>query len=261
MATQITPKVFLIARPELLEGLAQYLAYIGAPDWETDPVSGAEIVAEAMGRLCYKSWKPDMNPNVKKIREGSAEYLQNIIKQKHGSVLEHNAYTFILADVSRVVTHELVRHRVGIGYSQESLRYVRLSRGLRYMMPACINENPFARILFQETMDMLESVQQQLSDIFEIDSMTDFKKKKELTSAFRRVAPIGLATHIGMTANARTLRHIIEQRTSRHAEREIRDVFAQVGALMMREVPALFSDYQLELVDGLPEFTTSHPKV
>ena len=66
---------------------------------------------------CYRSWEPGLNPNVRKVPVKDQEaYLQNILKQQHGSVLEHAAASrFVLHNVSRVFTHEIVRHRPGDG--------------------------------------------------------------------------------------------------------------------------------------------------
>ena len=66
----------------------------------------------------------------------------------------------------------------------------------------------------------------------------------EVTSALRRLAPIGLSTDIVWTANLRTLRHVIEMRTSPGAEEELRLVFDQVAQIMTSEVPGLFQDFQ-----------------
>ena len=74
-----------------------------------------------------RPWAPGLNANVSKVREDSAEYLRNILKSGHGSVLEHANFTFLFHNVSRVFTHELVRHRAGAAYSQESMRFVRLT--------------------------------------------------------------------------------------------------------------------------------------
>ena len=123
----VTPEVYLIAETAIHhDGLQSYLGSIGAQDWKTDSTTDAEHLIEFAGRLCYRSFKPGLNANVTKVREGNAEYLANIIKQKHGSVFEHASVSFVFANVSRVFTHELVRHRVGVGISQESMRYVRV---------------------------------------------------------------------------------------------------------------------------------------
>jgi thymidylate synthase (FAD) len=60
------------------------------------------------------------------VRGGNQEYLANIQGQRHGSVFEHASTSIAFLDVSRILTHELVRHRVGTAYSQESQRFVRL---------------------------------------------------------------------------------------------------------------------------------------
>ena len=65
------------------------------------------------------------------------EYLENIKKQGHGSVLEHANYSVLLEGVSRSLTHELVRHRAGFAYSQLSQRYVDESKA-DFVMPAAI---------------------------------------------------------------------------------------------------------------------------
>ena len=70
-----------------------------------------------------------------------------------------------------------------------------------------------------------------------------FAVKKEITSALRRLAPIGLSTDILWTANVRTLRHVIEMRTAPGAEEELRLVFDQVARLMLVEAPNLFQDF------------------
>jgi thymidylate synthase (FAD) len=70
-----------------------------------------------------------------------------------------------------------------------------------------------------------------------------FHVKKEVTSALRRLAPIGLSTDIVWTANARTLRHVIEMRTAEGAEEELRLVFDRIARVMQAEAPDLFQDF------------------
>lgn len=249
----VTPSVFLVAKTSAIE-IDDYLKSIGAPAWVPDDrISGGENLVEAAGRMCYRSWepfntnKPDAtNPNVTRVRKGNAAYLEHILETGHGSVLEHASMTFILKDVSRVVTHELVRHRAGCAYSQESLRYVRLT-DIKASIPDCFATNPEALALFTSTIEHLEFVQSQLAEIFKSDlNGTDFARKKELTSAFRRLAPIGLATSITFTANIRALRHIIRQRTALAAEAEIRLVFKMVAEICKDVYPNFFQDMTIE---------------
>src|SRR5207245_654962 len=75
------------------------------------------------------------------------------------------------------------------------------------------------------------------------DEGVPFHVKKELTSALRRLAPIGVSTDIVWTANVRTLRHVIEMRTAEGAEEELRMVFDEIGSIMQAEAPGLFQDF------------------
>ncbi|MDP3729613.1 MAG: FAD-dependent thymidylate synthase [bacterium] len=260
----IEPKVYLIGETVIREDELQiYLQEVGAPEWATDARTSVEKIAEVMGRLCYRSWKPGLNPNVTKVRQGNEGYLAHILEVGHGSVLEHGVFNFILADVSRVFTHELVRHRVGTAISQESLRFVRLDK-LNFWMPLVFREHPKYEELMKLCVHKIESderFQLQLAEVLEIDKETKFDVKKKLTSAMRRFAPDGLATTIGWSVNPRTLRHVIEMRTAPGAEEEIRLVFGKIAEKVKTHYPNLFSDYEVEIVDGLPWYKTKNKKV
>jgi thymidylate synthase (FAD) len=215
--------------------------------------SDAERLIEYAARRCYLSFTPGLNPNVVAIRRDSRLYHENILKQAHGSVLEHANVTFAIEFVSRVFTHELVRHRVGIAYSQESLRYVRLTN-LKFRIPECIEINPEAKALFLEAVSYLETCQQQLAKLFAIDDTKDFAGKKILTSAFRRIAPIGLATGIVVTCNFRTLRWLIEHRSTQAAEEEIREVMGMLAQIAVKHWPFVFGDFTEEQGTWIPKY-------
>lgn len=260
----VQPKVFIIGESRIIEDELQlYLDHIGVSEWDSDAVSDVEKIIEVMGRLCYRSFKPGLNPNVTKIRERNDDYLKNIVKTKHGSVLEHSFINFILADVSRVFTHELVRHRVGVAISQESLRFVRLDK-LRFWLPSCIKNHPQREALlkiFTDTIEYLEKRQLELAQILELDNEKDFHMKKKYTSAMRRLAPDGLATTIGWSANPRAIRHIIEMRSAVEAEEEIRLVAGLIAEKVMKKYPNTFGDYTEEMEDGLPRYKTEYDKI
>ncbi len=257
----VEPKVFLVGETRIMEdGLRGYLEHVGAPDWSSDAPSDSEKLCEVMGRLCYRSFEPGLNPNVTRVREGNEKYLGHVLEVGHGSVIEHPVLNFIFADVSRVFTHELVRHRAGTAMSQESLRFVRLDRLSAYL-PTHIKEDEAGMEIFSSTLEKLEEVQIELAKVYDINNEKKFDTKKKLTSAFRRVAPIGLATTIGWSCNFRTLRHVIEMRTDPGAEEEIRLVFAQVYEMVAERFPNVFGDDEVEDVDGLPWVRTGHRKV
>lgn len=258
---ETVPKVYMIACPIILPGeLEAFLTDLGevedadgnkhsAMEWmrriQSEGANAitrdAEILVEFMARGCYRSFAPGLNANVTKVREDSAEYIANVLRSAHGSVLEHAQFSFMFKDVSRVFTHELVRHRAGVAISQESLRYVRLT-DLGFRIPDVLQ--PMApRIL--SIVETLEEFQRDAAEEFGLDETgTPFAYKKEVTSALRRLAPIGLSTNIGWSANVRTLRFVIQKRTEAAAEEEIRYVFGEVCKMMMEACPMLFGDFK-----------------
>lgn len=253
-----TPKVFLIGETQLIKsGVQAYLDEIGAPEWkpvgEQLPLSPPEVLSEIYSRTCYNSFKPGLNPNVTKIREGNKEHLANIIDVGHGSVLEHAVLNFVFVDVSRVFTHELVRHRAGVAISQQSMRYVRLNN-LKAWIPSILRESLLKEKMIQVFED-LEEVQVALANMTDIHNEKDFKKKKTLTSAFRRMAPIGVATTIGWSCNFRALRFVLEQRTDPAAEEEIRLVFNMVWDIVKHRYSNMLQGYNEKMVDGYVHLT------
>lgn len=285
--TRVEPKVFFVAESLLPYNTAavEWLRHMGVqdPTAHVDPNGdndGQEIVALA-ARRCYKSYEVGLNPNVKKVRSELPEYLENVIASGHGSVLEHSTATYAFEDVSRVFTHEMVRHRAGTAFSQESLRYVRL-HDLRVWIPDIIEKEKERRVLglgyekpgarnevfsgtpeeiFEHVFATCEWAQRALAEYFKIDEMKDFGAKKRLTSAFRRVAPIGLATGIVVTFNMRSLRWVIEQRTAPGAEEEMRLVFGKVFEDAVIRWPHFFSDFQTVVDEHGAWHKPGHSKV
>lgn len=247
---ETVPQVFLIAEPKInwLE-IEKYLKSVdpAAMEWANrinrTRISDAEVLTEFGGRLCYRSWTEGLNANVTRIRKNSEEYLENILNSRHGSVLEHAQFSFVFHNVSRVFTHELVRHRVGIAISQESLRYVRLTH-LGFRIPDVLEP---IRNQVVEIVERLEEFQISAAQELKLDEDgVPFHIKKEITSALRRLAPIGLSTGMLWSANLRTIRLCLEARTMTGAEEEIRLVFDQVGEIMRKECPFVFQDFWRE---------------
>jgi len=258
-------KILRIAQTSINENpLQSMLEELNAPEWTTDAKSDGETLIEAAGRLCYKSFAVGLNPNVTKVREGNHEYIGNILKQRHGSVLEHGSVTYACLNVSRVFTHELVRHRVA-SFSQESLRFVRLT-DLGAYYPDVFDAHPQKhRIhqMFKATFEMLEGIQRNISDLLDLDNKNlPFDVKKKLTSAMRRLAPIGLTTNIIVTANHRMWRHMIEMRTSPGAEEEIRKIFTIIAEDLKLEFPAIYQDMERLIdADDIPYYTFKSGRV
>lgn len=218
----------------------------GSKRFQDAPDNG-ETLIELAGRICYESFEVGPNPNVTKIRLNPKDYFENLLKKGDGSVSEHGVVSFALIGVSRILTHELVRHRVGVAISQESLRYVR-PRELKFWIPDELS--PEQAKAMGNAVERSEEAYRELERSIPWDSMA-MDEKKRLTSALRRILPDGLATNLIWSANHRTLRWVIEMRTDPAAEVEIRMVFDQVAQICTRDYPNLYQDFvRKELPDG-----------
>jgi thymidylate synthase (FAD) len=251
------PTVYLLGRQVVDEAaLDRFLADHGV-SWQTDTEVAGEYLAEVAGRLCYMSF-------ARPRPGGNKAYLDHIKEVGHGSVLEHAVWNLIFAGVSRTLTHELIRHRAGFGYSQLSQRYVDESVA-EYVEPDCIANDPELHRLWVDAVahshQAYMKLVEKLPEVFK-DEPDRTLRRKLARQAARSVLPNATETKIFVTANARALRHFIELRGSRHAEVEIRKLGVKVLEIMKKEAPNLFNDYELvPLPDGTFEATTPHRKV
>ena len=259
---KIEPVVVKLADTKLdSAGVQKFMEMYNATDWfervRPTQTNDSEFLIELSGRACYKSYGVGLNPNVTKIREDSQAYLNNVLEKGDGSILEHATVTFAFLNVSRVFTHEVVRHRAGTAMSQESLRYVR-PREIALWLP------PDLESVSREFQDVVKEIARQYHELeskFDWEKMP-FEQKKRVTSALRRVLPDGIATNMIWTANHRTLRWVIEMRTDPSAEVEIRRVFDQVAEICMRDYPMLYSDFaKTQLADGTFQYIPKFSKV
>jgi thymidylate synthase (FAD) len=251
------PTVYLVGRQIVDPAeLDRFLADHGVA-WHTDTEVAGEHLTEVAGRLCYMSF-------AKPRPGGNRAYLDHILEVGHGSVLEHAVWNFVFVGISRALTHELIRHRAGWGYSQLSQRYVDESVA-EYVEPDCIADDPQLHRLWLEAVATSHRAYMELAERLQ----HSFKEEPDRTlrrklarQAARSVLPNATETKIFVSANARALRHFIELRGSRHAEVEIRKLAIKVLALMKKEAPNIFNDYELvSLPDGTMEAVTPHRKV
>lgn len=253
----VTPKSFLIAETAVDQlQIDAALKHLGIDGWATDAETDADLLTEFAGKSCYMSFDKSLNLNLTKVGgRSNSDYIQGgIIGNKHGSVLEHSTVTFFMANVSRVVTHELVRHRAGTAFSQTSGRYVRSDHVDMYL-PDELKQYPEAVDAFDRAITAVEEEVYNMVQVTGIEDMKDFGLKKRLTSAFRRVIGNGQANHLVMTGNHRAWRHIIEVRTSVHAEEEVRLAIGDIARQLKENFPVIYAD--MECSDGEWTFTNS----
>ena len=258
--------------------VAEWLKFLGVKNpgkviSEVNPSGPGTLDAAGLialcGKRCYASFdiESGLNPNVTKIRTDLAEYITNILKAGHGSVLEHATWSFAIENVSRVFTGEMNRHRAGVAISEASMRYIRFD-DIGYTEPESIlqesepGDGPcpmfLTRKVFEDAFSQMEKWNLDLCNIWKIEEMTDFTKKKQLTSMFRRIIGMGVSTGGVWTINARALRHILAMRGSEHAEEEIYHVFDHIGEVMIKDEPLLFGDFTK---DEAGSWVPKYPKV
>lgn len=263
-------RVFQIAKTVVdREAIRQWLNDLGADEFEIpdeEAVSDSALLVALAAKQCYMSFQPGLNPNVNKVRKDMVDYLDNVLKQRHGSVLEHAVFTFGINGCSRVFTGENNRHRAGVAISERSMRYVRYEN-IEFWMPECFRPDPsdskelenkkyYSRELLISQFTSQEKMMAAFAEIWkeELDPKSTFHAKKVLTSAFRRGIGMGIATGGVWTLNIRALRHTIALRTDPSAEEEIIHVYKKIGRLMIDSSPELFGDFKE--IDGalVPEY-------
>jgi len=250
------PQVYIVGRQTLDREAVDRFLEDQELTWETDTEVGGEQLVEAGGRICYMSFG--------RGRKTNREYITNLVSMKHGSVLEHATWDFIITGVSRSFTHELVRHRAGWGYSQLSQRYVDESTA-NFVEPEIIAQDERLHALWLQAVttahqayrDLVEGLMEVMPDV---ENKTE--RRKRVREAARSVLPNATETMIFCSANARALRHFIELRGSEGAEAEIRRVALKLLRLMQQEAPTLFGDYEIvRLEDGTEVARTAWEKV
>lgn len=239
------PRITVISRPVFAEPEHLPVNWIGA---STD----GERLAEYAGRLCYMSQR---NP----AKRTTHEYLQNIKKQAHGSVLEHANYTVLLEGISRSLTHELVRHRAGFAYSQLSQRYVDESVADFVVPPAIIGDEALEgawKAQMESAQRTYVALVEQLMERYAWVS-DRVHRRKMAREAARGVLPNSTETKIVVTANVRAWRSTLELRAGEGAEQEIRRLAVELLRTLQREAPALFDDFTIYVADDRREAARS----
>lgn len=252
------PKVYLVGRQAVDERMMKDFLGDEGLMFETDTQVPAEVLAEAAGRTCYMSFG--------KGRKTNRDYLERIISSHHGSVLEHCVWNFLVTGISRSLTHELIRHRAGWGYSQLSQRYVDESEA-RYVLPPLYRDYPELKEKWEKAvasahesyLALVEATEPYVAKLHPELEGTD--RRKLVRQSARSVLPNACETKIFITANARALRHFFEMRGSIHADAEIRELAIAMFKLMKKESPNLFADLEMVREKDVEVIRVGHSKV
>lgn len=235
------PRLTLLSRPDFTAPEHLPVQWLGDG-------TGGERLAEFAGRLCYMS---QANPAKRPTRE----YLENIKKQGHGSVLEHANYSILFEGVSRSLTHELVRHRAGFAYSQLSQRYVDESNAAFVVPPAIIGDEKLEAAWKTQVEGAQATYVALVEQLMERYGWVADRvhRRKMAREAARAVLPNATETKIVVTANARAWRTMLELRAGEGAEMEIRRFAVAALRLLQREAPGFFSDFVIYVAEDRKE--------
>jgi thymidylate synthase (FAD) len=181
----------------------------------------AEQVIERAGRTCYKSHR-------RADAASAGRFVRMLVTKGHLSVLEHAAATFRIGGISRVATHQLVRHRL-CSFSQRSQRYV-LEGPAEFVVPPSVAAHARCARIFARSVAASQSAYRDLVAL---------GVPKEDA---RFVMPGAAASEIVITANFRELRHIIETRGAKAAQWEVRALAVSMLRIIKRQAPNVFFD-------------------
>ena len=178
-------------------------------------------------RLCYSPAGAE-ELSEKMTDEQVTKLVEKIISMGHASTMEHVTFTFAIEGISRVLTHQLVRHRIA-SYSQQSQRYVS-EHDFEYILPPSIAENDEAKAKFE---NLMHTIRQTYDELVAMDV-----PKEDA----RYVLANATETKIIATFNARSLMNFFKLRCCTRAQWEIR----KLANLMLKEVskvaPNIFDD-------------------
>lgn len=208
-----------------------------------------ERLVAASAKLCYA------NVGVEELSEAMDDaavvrFIDLLMDLGHESPLEHVSFSFAIEGVSRVLTHQLVRHRIA-SYSQQSQRYVTLDH-FSYVIPPAVRDNPEALRLFEETMEADRLAYGRIAALLEADHVARFREEgwpeKEAIKRARKAAiedarfvfPNACETKIVATMNARSLMNFFRHRTCNRAQWEIRELAIEMLRLVRGVAPHLF---------------------
>lgn len=261
------------------EAVRRWLDILGVSDDFKIPegISDQALIIALAGKRCYNSFEVGLNPNVTKIRTDWCQYLDNVLKSGHGSVLEHACFTFGFEGVTRVFTAENNRHRAGCAISEASMRYIRFEDEVPYWEPLSIQgpdellpvnarelvkkalqdrtfgnvklsldeRKQLNRVIFEYAFSVQEELYRLMCDLWKEELAPDskFAGKKQITSMMRRIIGIGVSTGEVWTGNIRAVRHVLTMRAAPEAEEEIAFVYTTVAKMMLETCPELFGDF------------------
>ena len=207
--------------------MAEVLPSVKLLDYPRDPLA----VMYVAYRTCYSSLSPQVIrrriEEGKISREAMLEFLERWLPTGHGSPKQQVNFTFGLSGMSRITSHQFVRHHVGIVFDQQSQRYVEFKGAdFPYVVPPTWVKTGMA--------ERYVSLMAQAAQLYQ-DALAAGIPGEDA----RYVLPHSAATNIQFTVDFEELLHIADQRLCTRAQWEIRHFWAKVRGEVGKAVPEL----------------------
>ncbi|MEA1993305.1 MAG: FAD-dependent thymidylate synthase [Euryarchaeota archaeon] len=156
------------------------------------------------------------------------KWIKIVLERGHTSVLEHASFTFSLEGISRVCTHQLVRHRLA-SYCQQSLRRITPSKK-SFKLPETVKKSK-----------EWKKVSNILEDLY--DAYSSLTKEDVPAGDARFILPMGITTNLLVTMNCRELHDVFfPLRCCTKAQWEIREVAWKMLEICKKKAPLIFKD-------------------
>ena len=153
--------------------------------------------------------------------------INHVLSSGHTSTVEHIQFTFLISGVSRALSHQLVRHRIGVSFSQQSQRYCKFDKGFEFVTPFTIAKNTECAEKYLEVMNYLNNAYQM------------FIESGIPAEDARMILPNACCTNLTVSINLRALIHLCQERLCTNAQYEIRTMVKQMAKLITDKIPEL----------------------
>lgn len=204
-----------------------------------------EQVVASSAKLCYS--KVGVSEIMEKQTQEQAEkFVKKLESMGHESPLGHINFTFAIEGISRACSLQLVRHKIGCQYSQQSQRYVNLENTFEYITPELISEHSDIEEEFHDLMNRIHEAYKTMNRKL-IDKGIDKKVAIENT---RAILPNATETKIVVTMSAIALLNFFKQRCCMRAQDEIREMAYKMLSLVYEVAPSIFNKAGAECVYG-----------
>lgn len=175
----------------------------------------------------------DMRHSIADITDEEADTIfEEMKKTALNGVFEWITLVFQVEGVTRAFTHQLVRHRVGFSFSQESMRFTQVAP-VKALAGPSIESNPAALKIWNDTLDQIDFAYQEMQEL------------GAETQDARGILPTNVLTKIGFSTNYRSLVQLCGDRLCYQAQSEWRRVVTKMKDEVRRVWGDDFADYLL----------------